>query len=122
MIYLHTCIFFQYLLQFNTIAAIIKYDSTANRFVILFALINISAILLMAFDKWLAVKQRFRMSERALLLVAFFGGSIGALAGMVLCRHKINKPKFRFLIPFILLLHFILLSWLLFSGYVKIII
>jgi uncharacterized membrane protein YsdA (DUF1294 family) len=94
-----------------------------NRFVIfLFALINFSAILLMACDKWLAVKQRFRMSERVLLLVAFFGGSIGALAGMVLCRHKINKPKFRYLVPCMLLLHFFLVGWLLFKGYVKIII
>ncbi len=122
MIYLHTRIFFQYLLQFNIVTDIIKYNSMANRFAILLTLINFSAILLMAFDKWLALKQRFRISERALLLVAFFGGSIGALAGMVLCRHKINKPKFRYLVPFILLLHFFMLGWLYFSGYVKIII
>ncbi|KGO95464.1 DUF1294 domain-containing protein [Flavobacterium enshiense] len=56
--------------------------------------INGFAFLLYGIDKWLAVNQKSRIPERFLLAFAFMGGSIGALSGMVLYRHKISKLSF----------------------------
>ncbi len=85
-----------------------------------FALVNLSAFVLMAFDKWLAVGHRFRISEATLIMAALLGGSLGTLAGMVTFRHKINKPKFRFLVPCILLIQIILFCGLVLSDLVNI--
>lgn len=56
--------------------------------------INGFAFLSYGMDKWLAVKQKSRLSERFLLALALTGGSIGALTGMLLFRHKISKRSF----------------------------
>jgi len=45
-------------------------------------------------DKWLAVRQKSRISEKMLLGLALMGGSIGSLTGMLLFRHKISKASF----------------------------
>ncbi len=39
-------------------------------------------------DKALARRHKWRIPEKTLLLLGFCGGSIGALAGMLLFRHK----------------------------------
>ncbi|MBL8694232.1 MAG: DUF1294 domain-containing protein [Planctomycetes bacterium] len=48
----------------------------------------------MGIDKALAATGRSRISERALLIAAFFGGAPGLWAGMFLFRHKTHKPGF----------------------------
>ncbi|HSD15438.1 MAG TPA: DUF1294 domain-containing protein [Flavobacterium sp.] len=56
--------------------------------------INGFVFLLYGIDKWLAINQKSRVPERFLLLFALIGGSIGALLGMLLFRHKISKFSF----------------------------
>ena len=56
--------------------------------------INILAFLLYGLDKSLAKKKMYRVSEYSLLVVSFFGGSIGSLLGMKLFHHKTKKIKF----------------------------
>lgn len=73
-------------------------------------LINFMTFLLFGEDKKRAVKQKWRIPERTLLLFAFFGGSIGALSGMYMFRHKIRKWKFCVGVPGILLLQVIILA------------
>lgn len=71
-------------------------------------IINISSLLLMGIDKILAIKKKRRISEHTLIIISFFGGSIGTLLGMLIFRHKIRKPKFYILVPlFIIILVFI---------------
>ena len=65
-------------------------------------IINAAGFLLMLVDKWKAKKNRWRVRESTLLLVAALGGSIGSLAGMYLFRHKTQHPKFTLGIPLIL--------------------
>lgn len=55
-------------------------------------------------DKRKAVKDKWRIPEKTLLLLAVFGGSIGALLGMRIFHHKTRKNKFRIGVPLILLL------------------
>ncbi len=56
--------------------------------------INLFAVIIYGIDKRRAIKDKWRISESTLLLVAFVGGGLGALAGMKLFRHKTQKAKF----------------------------
>ena len=65
-------------------------------------IINAAGFLLMLVDKWKAKKNRWRIRESTLLLIAALGGSVGSLAGMYLFRHKTLHLKFTVGIPLIL--------------------
>ena len=65
-------------------------------------IINAAGLLLMLVDKWKAKKNRWRVRESTLLLVAALGGSVGCLIGMYLFRHKTLHLKFTVGIPLIL--------------------
>lgn len=71
-------------------------------------LVNLFTFFLLAEDKKRAKKDMWRIPERTLVLFALFGGSIGALAGMYVFRHKTKKWKFRIGIPLILGMQMIL--------------
>lgn len=75
-------------------------------------LINAAAFVLMLADKHKARKNRWRIPERTLMLSAALGGSIGALAGMYLFRHKTRHLKFTLGIPAILICQTALAIWL----------
>ena len=65
--------------------------------------INIVTWIAFGLDKWKAKSGKWRIPERTLLLLALAGGSLGALAGMIMFRHKTRKPVFMYGIPVILL-------------------
>ena len=75
--------------------------------------INILAFILMGADKRKARKNRWRISEKTHFLSALLGGSVGALSGMVLFRHKTKHWYFKYGIPAILVLQIILVLWFL---------
>lgn len=75
-------------------------------------IINAAAFVLMLADKWKAKKNRWRIPEATLMGVAALGGSIGALAGMYLVRHKTQHPKFTLGIPAILAVQVALATWI----------
>ena len=56
--------------------------------------INVITLALWGADKLRARAGAWRVAERTLLALAFLGGAFGALAGMLLFRHKTRKPKF----------------------------
>ncbi len=85
----------------------------------LIIVINLLAFIFMALDKWFAVKNKWRISEATLLAISALGGSLGALVGMTIWRHKINKPKFRFGVPAIVCVHSGILFWLTYIGRIK---
>ena len=57
--------------------------------------INLITFAIYAYDKMIAKTQLTRVPESLLLLLAFVGGTIGALAAMQLLRHKTAKAGFR---------------------------
>lgn len=75
-----------------------------NIFHIYLLLINAAAFLLMLVDKIKARNGLWRISELTLMLSALLGGSVGALLGMYLFRHKTRHPKFTLGVPAILIL------------------
>ena len=50
--------------------------------------INIVTFLVYGIDKWKAKQGSWRISEAILLMLAVIGGTIGALLGMQVWRHK----------------------------------
>ena len=75
-------------------------------------LVNAAALLLMLSDKLKAKRGAWRIPEATLMCVALLGGSIGALLGMKLFRHKTRHLKFTLGIPFILFCQIMLVIWL----------
>ena len=77
-------------------------------FVIYLVLVNAVAFLLMLADKLKAKKGAWRIPEATLMGIAVIGGSIGAICGMNLFRHKTKHPKFSIGLPMILALQIVL--------------
>ena len=73
-------------------------------------LINTVTFLIFGVDKLLAKHPRFRqrVPEKNLLLLAVVGGSVGALLGMYLFRHKTLHRVFRVGVPVILAVQLLL--------------
>ncbi len=71
-------------------------------------ILNIFAYILMFADKRKAIKNKWRIPERVLILSALLGGSVGALLGMYVFHHKTQKNKFRIGIPAILILQILI--------------
>lgn len=70
---------------------------------------NFIALFLMGLDKRRARRQEWRIPEKTLFLSAILGGSVGAMAGMFLFRHKTKHPAFLIGMPGILILQSLLL-------------
>ena len=73
--------------------------------------LNLLAFLLMGLDKAKARRHRWRIPEKTLFLSALLGGSIGAIAGMQLFRHKTKHASFRIGMPCILILQLALAAY-----------
>ena len=80
--------------------------------IIYLILINAIGFFIMLVDKRKAIKNRWRIPEKTLFLIALAGGSVGALAGMYCFRHKTKHKRFTVGIPFILFLQLVLLVFL----------
>jgi uncharacterized membrane protein YsdA (DUF1294 family) len=91
-------------------------DFTANAFLYYLLVINILTFFVYGIDKWRSTYGRLlptgrkkakqgsrRISEATLLMLAVIGGTIGALLGMQVWRHKTKHKKFKYGLPLILL-------------------
>lgn len=74
--------------------------------------INVLTFLIYGVDKWKAQRDKWRIPEDTLIWLAVAGGSVGALFGMNLFRHKTKHRKFFLGIPAILLVQLGLLYFL----------
>jgi len=74
--------------------------------ILLVYILRVSIIAFAAYgiDKRKAEKNKWRIPESVLIMLAVLGGSVGALAGMLVFHHKTKKAKFVIGIPVILLL------------------
>ena len=66
--------------------------------------LNLAVFIVYGADKLKAERNKWRISERTLLLLAFFA-PFGAIAGMLLFRHKTRKKLFTVLVPLFLAVH-----------------
>jgi uncharacterized membrane protein YsdA (DUF1294 family) len=80
--------------------ALWKFTSIAPLWIYLFT-ITLVTFLFYGYDKYQAIHQKNRIPEAVLHILAIAGGSIGALAGQYVFRHKTRK--FAFLIIFVII-------------------
>ncbi len=73
-------------------------------FIIYLVMINTVAFMLMGFDKRRAKRNAWRIPEKTLFGSALLGGSIGAIVGMQVFRHKTRHLSFQIGMPAILIL------------------
>ena len=83
---------------------------------VLLVVLNLLSFLLYGLDKWKAKQNAWRIRESTLLLAAAMGGSLGALLGMELFRHKTKHWKFKILVPLFLVLHIALGVYIVRAG------
>ena len=60
---------------------------------------NFVVFFVYAYDKFASKKGLWRISEKALLLTAFFAGGVGAYLSMFCLRHKTRHLQFKVLVP-----------------------
>ena len=82
--------------------------------IIIILVINVITFFTYGIDKWKAKHGKWRISEAALLLLAVFGGSIGAWLGMKVWHHKTMHLKFKYGIPAIFIIQIALTLYLAF--------
>ena len=75
-------------------------------------LINLMTFAVYGADKRRAKRDKRRVPEKTLFLLALIGGSVGAFAGMRIFRHKTRHWYFVWGIPAILLAQIALAAWL----------
>lgn len=73
------------------------------------AIINIVTFFMYGIDKAKAKLNKWRIPEATLLGIALIGGSLGALLGMQLFRHKTKHMIFKIPVPLLLVLHIVVL-------------
>lgn len=81
-----------------------NFDITAILIVIL-AVWNIAVFALYGIDKLKAKRNKHRISEKTLILVAALMGALGALIGMSTFRHKTEHAKFTLGVPLLLIVN-----------------
>lgn len=72
-------------------------------------IINVFSLIICYYDKLSAIKNKYRISEKLLLLASLLGGTFGFILGMILFHHKTKKLKFKVLEPIFLILWIIII-------------
>lgn len=85
--------------------------------IIYITLINLSTFCAYGIDKAKAKRGSFRISEKMLLSLAAVGGSVGALMGMQIFHHKTKHAIFKFGVPSIIVIQYILIIVFLYREY-----
>ena len=68
------------------------------------AVMNLLSFTFCGMDKYAAIHRRWRVPERRLLLLGFFGGALGLWCAMLLFRHKTRHWYFASGAPVMLIL------------------
>lgn len=74
--------------------------------------VNLLTWLIYGIDKWKAKRRVWRIPERTLLFLAAAGGCTGALAGMLMFRHKTRKLRFMVGVPVIFVVESIFFTYI----------
>lgn len=70
-------------------------------------IINVIAFIAMGVDKRKAIKHKWRIPEKTLMLLSVFGGSIGMFIGMHVFRHKTKHTLFVVGVPVIFIIEMV---------------
>lgn len=79
----------------------------------LYAVLTVVTFLVWGYDKFRAQMHQWRVPESVLFSLTFIGGAFGALAGMLIFRHKTRKTYFWILVGLASFIHGAILIWIL---------
>ena len=80
-------------------------------FPLVYAALNAASFALYGLDKYKARNEKWRISEKSLLIFSLLG-PIGAWLGMMQFRHKTQKPMFKYSVPAFVGIHILLVLWI----------
>lgn len=83
-------------------------DLRAKVFIVYLLAISLIAVAVTIADKKRAIKHKYRIPERTLLLISALGGSIAMLITMYIIRHKTKHLKFMVGIPIIIIVQILM--------------
>ena len=72
-------------------------------------LINILAFCTTSLDKLFAIKRKWRIPEKVMILISLLGGAMGNLLAFISFRHKIRKHRLFYTIILLTFLQLIIL-------------
>lgn len=78
--------------------------------ILAYVFLNVVSLALFGLDKYKAKRNKFRISEKTLLIISLFG-PFGAIIGMKKFRHKTQKSLFKIIYVFAFL-HLIVLIYI----------
>ena len=87
-------------------------DLGIKAFIIYMIAISMIAVAVTIIDKKLAIKHKYRIPERTLLIISLLGGSAAMLITMNIIRHKTKHLKFMVGIPIIIIIQISFLVYL----------
>lgn len=92
---------------------ILEFGNMDLKFYLIFGAINLLAYFMMVYDKMQAKRNRSRVPEKYLFILAFFMGALGIYLGMKWpVYHKSAKPSFRLGIPVLMILNAIVIIYI----------
>lgn len=78
-----------------------------------YSFLNIILFVSMGIDKYKAIKNKMRIPEATLFIMALLGGALGGLFGMYIYKHKTKKISFHLIYGIALIIHVLLIYFLL---------
>ena len=75
--------------------------------------INTISFVLFSYDKFLALKNKRRISEKELFTVSTIGGALGGMFAILVFNHKLSKATFMWRFMFIFIINVVGLYFLL---------
>ena len=72
--------------------------------------VNILSFVMCTLDKYFAIKNKYRISEKLFILFSIIGGVFGLVVGMHLVRHKTKKKSFNIPIYIIFIIWVIVIA------------
>ncbi len=80
-------------------------------------IVSIITFIVFGIDKFRAMRHEHRVPERTLFSLAAVGGSVGALLGMLLWRHKTRHRSFTVGVPAIIMAQVAVVLWFVADKY-----
>lgn len=68
-------------------------------------LISVVSVMLTVYDKVASMAKKWRISEKVLMMFAFFGGATAMYITMQIIRHKTKHKKFMIGLPVFIVIH-----------------
>ncbi|UWX61529.1 DUF1294 domain-containing protein [Chryseobacterium oranimense] len=81
--------------------------------------LNLFSFIVFGWDKRLSVKHKRRIPESTLLGITFIGGTVGAVLGMLIFRHKISKISFLVKFGLVVLIQVVVIYWFWNNGQIR---